>query len=88
MKTLVSIYDKVSMQYSKPLVFENNNTSKRYFSNLVCRNPYKDDFELYKIGEFSFDNGKINVIDKELIIKGDEVPFVGVPEDTSSEDNE
>lgn len=88
MKILVAIYDKVSKQYSKPLVFENNGTSKRYFSNLVSRNKYKDDYELYKIGEFSFDSAKINVVDKELLMKGDEVVFVGSTEDVSSDDNE
>lgn len=88
MKILVAIYDKVSKQYSKPLVFENNGTSKRYFNNLVSRNKYKDDYELYKIGEFSFDTAKINVIEKELLMKGEEVVFVGSTEETSSDEDE
>lgn len=76
-KPIYSIYDKVACLYSKPLPFENEACAKRYFNNLVAPNKAKDDYELYYIGEFSFDSGEVRSCDKVLVLKGDQVSFVG-----------
>lgn len=76
-KPIFSIRDKVSGLYSKPLPFENEACAKRYFNNLIACNKAKDDYELYYIGEFSFETGDVKSSDKLLVLKGEQVAFIG-----------
>lgn len=58
---LVSVYDKLSGQYSPPQVEHNQETAIRMFKKL-CKDSSiisqsLDDYALYVVGEFDFEDG-------------------------------
>lgn len=58
---LVSVYDKLSGQYSPPQVEHNQETAIRMFKKL-CKDSQiisqsLDDYALYVVGEFDFEDG-------------------------------
>lgn len=73
MYVLCIVYDKLANKYSSPMLFENVDCGKRYFTSL-CKNKcagVKDDYEFYYVANYDVDNGTIEVNkNKELIEKG------------------
>lgn len=62
-----TVYDIQAEEYGSPFTSKNDLTGARAFRNLLINNPNKKDFELYKIGEFDTDTGKISTYNKDKI---------------------
>lgn len=72
---LYNIYDKISGQYTAPFIQLNDILAMRYF-NKVINNPNNlsepTDYELYLIGEYDANVGKIELITpNQFIMKGE-----------------
>lgn len=50
------IYDKIAMQYSSPLIYNNLECAKRHFKQIIEANPSianSGDYELYVLGYYN-----------------------------------
>lgn len=66
--SLYSIYDKVAGVFSEPFLGVNDNTAKRRFIYQMQNSAMvAGDCALYKVGEFSTDDGKIVQITVEFL---------------------
>lgn len=69
MKTnLYSIYDRKANFYSAPFSEVNEVCAIRQFQSQYAQHPYKDDFELYFVGEYDNETGIIFAVDKPQFI--------------------
>lgn len=63
-KQLMSIYDRVSGQFSSPLLFDNYKCGIRYFGYLLSQNEQvkhdADDYQLFAVGVYETDTGVIS----------------------------
>lgn len=68
------VYDKVAETYSAPMVFDNVNCAIRWFAlnTNLCTTAEPTDFELYSLGYYEPDNGKMYVFEqKKFLVKGE-----------------
>lgn len=60
----MSIYDRVSGQFSSPLLFDNYKCGVRYFGYLLSQDQQvkhdADDYQLYAVGVYETDTGFIS----------------------------
>lgn len=75
------IRDKKS-DFAAPVPIMDNEQAKRWFDNQIKTNPfmaeYKNDFELYHVGQFCTETGTlIGITTPEFIMAGEEVKTNG-----------
>lgn len=73
---MYAIKDKLN-GYTTPIPFSSEEVAKRYMKDQVIGNPTvrnsKEDFELYKTGEFDTENGYTNNCEPKLVMKATEI---------------
>lgn len=73
-KQLMSIYDRVSGQFSSPLLFDNYKCGIRYFGYLLSQNEQvkhdADDYQLFAVGVFETDTGLITDNTVQFVCSG------------------
>lgn len=71
---LYSIYDKMADRYSAPNMAVNDAVASRMFGHEMTKVAVSpDDYELYKLGEFSSITGEISLCAKRLVLSGEQV---------------
>lgn len=71
---LYTVYDRVAGTYSVPFASANRATAEREFLESCGKSPYKFDFEMYVVGEYSVESGCLTAYDKpEFVRRYDEV---------------
>lgn len=68
---IYSIYDRVAEIYSAPQIYRRNGIAIRAYLAGLKESPYRDDYWLYKIGDFDEEEGTIEPCRKERIITGE-----------------
>ncbi|QCS36644.1 hypothetical protein [Capybara microvirus Cap3_SP_554] len=66
---LCAIFDDVSNIYSNIIMFNSDKEAVRYFQMTVCTNAFKNDYTLFKIGDYDLKTSKIESC-KVLLAKG------------------
>lgn len=64
---VVSIFDRVSSEYSTPYTFINIDDAKRRLFQAYVNNPFQNDLEVYSIGSFDCFKGGLVGHDKEFL---------------------
>lgn len=49
---LYVIFDRISGRYAAPVPHVNVGCARRWFSDVVSKDPHGQDFELYSVGEY------------------------------------
>jgi hypothetical protein len=71
---LYAVYDRVAGTYSVPFAASNLATAEREFLETCSKSPYRLDFEMYVVGEYTVESGCLTAYDKpEFIRRFDEV---------------
>lgn len=61
---LVAIRDRISGKFSEPHLEQNKACAVRWFNNILDQTKFKrDDFELFALGVYDIDTGKIIALD-------------------------
>jgi hypothetical protein len=68
-QSIYSIFDTVAEMFNKPFAHHNDGTAVRDFDQGMSDNPNKNDFVLYKIGEFTDHDGAIAPVSAPIKIK-------------------
>lgn len=66
---LFSVFDKVSSDFAPPFVAKNANVARRFLESSFKRTPElnRNDFELYEMGSFDSETGKIDCLEKPVV---------------------
>lgn len=56
---IYTVYDRVTSEYSAPISFINDEDAMRRLYQAYVNNPFRDDLEIYFIGEFDSEVGRI-----------------------------
>lgn len=71
MYNLYSMYDRKAKQFSMPVAQNNDETAKRWFAYVVSNSDMvAKDLELFLIGQFDGEFGKLRLFNDEEIIQG------------------
>ena len=71
---LYTVYDRVAGTYSVPFASANAATAEREFMESCSKSPYRFDFDMYLVGEYSVESGCLTAYDKpEFVRRYDEV---------------
>lgn len=65
---VVTVFDRVSSEYSVPYTFINPDDAKRKLYQAYVNNPFHKDLEVYEIGRFEADKGLLTgFLDKTFL---------------------
>lgn len=70
---LYSIKDTVAGVCMSPYTSVNNETAKRNFAKVCASVDYSDDFQLFKVGTYDTDTGKVEGCEPEFICNGGDI---------------
>jgi len=73
LKVIISVKDTVAEVFNDPRVEINTASAIRAFTHSIEGNKNKDDFVMYKIGEFNTHNGEIETCEPTKIYSGHDV---------------
>lgn len=74
---LYCIYDRISGQFGSPTPHVNEASAQRWFLHCVNSNEFAEptDFELYCVGEFNINSGKLVGCEPQFILKGKVIEY-------------
>jgi hypothetical protein len=67
---MYTIRDNVAELFNKPFFAVNNATAIRSFASAMQKEPHKNDYALYRVGEFNEDNGEVTPEPPQKIYTG------------------
>ena len=65
---LYAIYDRLSGMYAAPTAQVNEACAKRWFYEVISKDPHGQDYELYAVGEYDSVTGLITAYNKTKFI--------------------